>query len=658
MHHKLIITITLFVLLTVPGLLFAVESIPYKLDDIVVTATRSETQIKETSANISVISQEEMEEKGATTVTDVLQSEPGIFPSNLLNNPKSSTVDIRGFGETAAQNSLFLIDGRRINDVSMSGADLMQIPIEMIERIEIYRGPATVLFGDNAIGGVINIILKKGEGKPTFKAGMNTGSYDLYNPYANIYGKTGKLTYYLLSSLYDTSGYRHNNNLRARDITGQFSYDILENLEVSLRTGHHKDAFGMPGYLTKNDFAMGYGRKDTKTPDDFSSTEDNFIDVETKMNVNKDIFICLGGAYRNRHTSFHYETEFGPWDSMRKIETFSLTPKITLKNNVFSLKNTLVGGIDYYYTPTKSNDVGAWTASATGIDKTEYGIYFNDELYLFKNLLVNAGYRVIKARYDFDYVDNTWAVSPVKDRLWKEKEAYRAGISYMFHKDGNVFLNYSKGFRLPATDEYFNVYNTPPINESLEPHEVKEIDIGARWNFSKKLGGSITLFSGKHKNEIFMNPSTFMNQNYDKIKREGLEASLFWLITENLKCDLGYSYVKAIFNGGEFDGNDVPFVPRHKFSGKVSYTLNDFNFVLLTTYVGERYMISDMKNNSRTLPGTTLYDLNILYKHKGIQAMAGIKNLTDKKYNGYGTYGKYLYPSAGRQFIFGLEYTY
>jgi iron complex outermembrane receptor protein len=302
--------------------------------------------------------------------------------------------------------------------------------------------------------------------------------------------------------------------------------------------------------------------------------------------------------------------------------------------------------------------MGAWTASTTSIDKTEYGLYLNDEIYLFKNLLVSAGYRIIKTRYDFDYVDNTGVLNPVNDRLWKEKEAYRAGINYIFHEDGNIFLNYAKGFRLPATDEYFNVYSTPPINKSLEPHEVKEIDLGIRWNFSKKLGGNLTVFSGAHKNEIFMNPSTFANENYDTIKREGLEASLSWLFTENLKFDLGYSYIKAKFDRGEFDGNDVPLVPTHKFSGKISYALSNFNFALSTTYIGERYMISDMKNNSRTLPGTTLYDLNIIYRYKGIRAMAGVKNLTDNKYNGYGTYGTYLYPSAGRQYLFGLEYTY
>jgi iron complex outermembrane receptor protein len=657
MRCKLIFTISLFIL-QITGYTYAAEPVPYKLDDIVVTASRMETQLKETSAHITVISKEEMEEKGVTTLIDALRDEPGVFTSNLLNNPKSSSVDIRGFGETAAQNSLFLIDGRRINDISMTGADLMQVPIEMVERIEVYRGPATVLFGDNAISGVVNIILKKGEGKPAVTTGINMGSYDLFNPYTSVHGKTGAFRYHVLTSTYDTSGYRHNNDLHARDGIGHFSFEIVKNLELNLRAGHHKDTYKLPGYLTKTDFQAGYDRKDTKTPNDFSTTEDNFIDLEPMITLDEDISVFLGGAYRNRHTSFHYETTAGPWDSMRRVETYSLTPKLVVKKNLFSMKNNLVAGIDYYNSPTRSNDVGSYSSSVTRIEKEEYGYYVHDDLHLFEPLRISTGYRITRARYDFDYLDHTGFLAPIKEHLKKEKEAYDMGLNYAFHKDGSVFVNYSKGFRLPMVDEYLSVYSTPPINESLEPHEVREIDLGVRWNFSRKVGGDLTVFYGKHKNEIYYNPITYANENYDKTKREGLEASVFWLMTDNLRLDFGYSYTKARFCGGEYDGNKVPLVPMNKFSGKISYIFDKLNFVLSGTYVGERYMTSDFQNEFRTLPGTIIYDLNILYKYKGFKASAGVKNLLDKDYNGYGSYGVYLYPSAGRQFVLGLKYTF
>jgi iron complex outermembrane receptor protein len=219
---------------------FSEELVPHRLDSIVVTATRAESRINEVPANISVITRQEIEEKGARTLTDVFKDEQGVFTRSLLGNPKYSTIDIRGFGETAAQNCLFLIDGRRTNEIDMSGTDLMQVPVEMIERIEIYRGPGSVLYGDNAIGGVVNIILRKGEGKPSIIAGMNTGSYDLYNPYLGASGKQGRFSYNLLTSSYDTTGYRHNNDLRSRDALGSFSFDLPRDFSISVKAGHHR----------------------------------------------------------------------------------------------------------------------------------------------------------------------------------------------------------------------------------------------------------------------------------------------------------------------------------------------------------------------------------------------------------------------------------
>src|SRR5512136_3414338 len=138
------------------------QQAPYKLDEIVVTAERTKSPLGEAPANVTVITAEDIKETGAQTLIDVFQREPGVFPQNLLGNPKQSNVDIRGFGETAPQNVLFLVDGRRVNNIDLSGADLAQIAVGAVERIEVYRGPASVLFGDNAAAGAINIITKQG----------------------------------------------------------------------------------------------------------------------------------------------------------------------------------------------------------------------------------------------------------------------------------------------------------------------------------------------------------------------------------------------------------------------------------------------------------------------------------------------------------------
>ncbi len=636
---------------------------PYRLDDIIITASRIETPLIEAPANITVITKANIEEMGAKTVLEALKGEPGIFTTSMMNNPKSASVDIRGYGETAPQNVLFLVNGRRLNDIDMSRTDLSHIPVDMIERIEIYRGPASVLFGDNAISGVINIILKQGKGKPRIRTGITAGSYDLYNPFLDVSGKEGKFSYYLLTSAFDTSGYRHNNTLQNKDINGHFSFDILRNLTLNIKTGHHRDRYTLPGALSYQDLKGGlYDRKDSKTPFDNSSTEDNFIDIGTDIKLENEVTISVNGAYRNRHSTSHLEGTWGTWDSMRSFQTFAFTPKISVSKEILGIKNVLVSGFDYYTYPTKSNDSGTFTSSTTIIDKKDYGLYLNDEIHPFRNLIVNVGYRIHKATYDFDYIDNTGFIAPVKGTVHDEKEAFRAAVNYMFSKQGNIFLTYGKGFRLPATDEYFNVFGVPPINRNLKTQVAEEVDLGLRWNPYKTIGGHITLFQTKSTNEIFYNPLTFSNENYDRTKREGVETGLSIILRKDLKLDVAYSYIKANFDGGMFDSNDVPLVPRNKFTTKLAFMHNDFTIHIFTSYIGNRYMISDQRNVFKKLPGVTTIDTNIEYKYKGFGAFFGIKNLTGKKYSEYGVVNNLtstmnVYPSAERQFIFGLEYT-
>lgn len=134
-----------------------------RLKEVVVTATRQEEEISSVPANVSVISETEIENSPARDVPDLLRTEAGVHVSDISGNNRSYTVDLRGFGETAGSNTLVLVDGRKINQADLSGTDWTLIPLDRIERIEVIRGGrGSVLYGDNAAGGVVNIITKEG----------------------------------------------------------------------------------------------------------------------------------------------------------------------------------------------------------------------------------------------------------------------------------------------------------------------------------------------------------------------------------------------------------------------------------------------------------------------------------------------------------------
>ena len=144
------------------------EALPeYTADTIVVTPSRFSEPDGVRAANVTVITRREIEDNPATTLPAILADYAGIAVRDLFGNQASnSTVDLRGFGAAAGQNTLVLVDGRRLNDIDLSGVVWSAIPLSAIERIEIVRGGASVLYGPGAVGGVVNIITRSPLGKP------------------------------------------------------------------------------------------------------------------------------------------------------------------------------------------------------------------------------------------------------------------------------------------------------------------------------------------------------------------------------------------------------------------------------------------------------------------------------------------------------------
>jgi len=147
------------------------------LPEVVVTATRTAQKTEKIPAGVTIITQEEIKNTNAGSIPDLLSSGEGLVVRSLMGSGKNAQVDLRGYGETGPYNTLVLVDGRKVNAIDLSGVDWTQIPVDQVERIEIVRGTGTVLYGDNAAGGVINIITKTPSEGFTAKGGVSFGSY-------------------------------------------------------------------------------------------------------------------------------------------------------------------------------------------------------------------------------------------------------------------------------------------------------------------------------------------------------------------------------------------------------------------------------------------------------------------------------------------------
>ena len=445
---------------------------------------------------------------------------------------------------------------------------------------------------------------------------------------------------------------------------------------MSLSTGTHADSYGQPGAL----FWSRPARRDSGPegfphPNDTASTNDSFFDLVPEIKLRDDIVLSLGASYRDRHTGSFYDYGFGSYyDSKSELQTYAFTPKVGFNTPIGGMKNVFVVGSDFDRYPTTVSSSGLLpgpSQSTSDINKRDFAYYADEKIFPLEDLALEAGYRRQKSSFDVDYKD---FVNPALSEIGTNsysRDAYRLSANYALLKKMNIFASYGEGFRFPTTDEFVvygyspapGVYVPTTLNTGAQApdHEgVRHRRALGPWH---GVGGSITYFQGRNRDEIYFNPLDQANENYDKTSRQGIESSLFFNLATGLTLNLTYSYTEALFDGGQFDGNRIPLVPMNKASAKLSYGISNWTFSLASVYTGERYAISDQANAQEQLPGYTTYDATVGYRWKRLSALLTMKNLTNKRYSEIGVYSPFvndiaLYPSPGRELFLTLKYAF
>ncbi len=649
----------IFLLLALVSAAQAEEKI--QIEEVVVTATRYEEKVADVPASVSIISEEEIKNSTAQNIPDLLRTEVGVLVNDIAGNRRAFTVDLRGFGETATLNTLVLVDGRRVNQPDLSGVDWTEIPLERVSRIEIIKGGrGSVLYGDNAAGGVINIITKRGEEGLRAGVSIAAGSYDTYKADAYAEGTLKDLSAYLSGDYLTSDGYRENSKTEAKDLGLNMAYYVKDFMKIGVNSGYHKDDTRLPGALKKSDFADGHSRTDSLHPDDFSDTEDYYLQVVPEVYFYNDSIFKIDTSFRKRDFSSFSSGDEWNFLGESEIKTIAVSPQVIFKKDFGKVKNILTAGFDYQKADQDIlNDslfFGSRTILNWNLKKETYGYYAHDESRLTDKLNISGGYRHDKVRFSFDPGGGTTMSA----------DAYTAGLNYIFYKKSYAYLSYSRSFRYPVNDEIFS-YITNTINEALVPQTSDDYEAGIRHYFNDDFFVNVNAFWLDTDKEIFFNPVSYTNENLDGMtRRKGADISFDAKATDWLTLRGGYSYVDAEIKEGEFKGKQVPNVPKHKATmTAVSSIGKDMTLALTGIYVGERPFVSDFNNDFSDQKGYFLLNTKFTYKWKSLTAFVDINNLTDTEYSEYGVASytgfpgvidqKAYYPSPKRNILVGMS---
>lgn len=627
-----------------------------EITEVVVTATRYEEAVQNIPANITVITEEEIQKSTARNVPELLRTAPGILVNDVNSNRKNYTIDMRGFGESAAVNTLVLVDGRRINSPDLSGADWTLIPLDRIERIEIIRGGSgAVLYGDNAAGGVVNIITKEADRSAMGIKGAY-GSFNTYNGDAYIKKAWEKFFITLTGSYASSDGFRDNSDSETTDAGLNVSFYETDAIRWNLSSGYHRDETGLPGAIKESDFNSGTSRTDSVNPDDFVDTKDYYFEGGPEIQLGKDGLFKIDASYRKREADSFFSFDFlgsqEMFEARTAIKTIAVSPQVILKNNVGGSQHSLTFGVDYekaeedisnalsYDPPTKTFD----------LSKENYGFYVHDDVRATDRFSISAGYRYDKAKFEFNPGERS-----------VDENIYDAGVNYRFGEKSYAYFGYSRSFRYPVLDEYFSFFLNM-IDPSLVSQRSDNYDVGARFYMSSRSYIHLNFFRIDTKDEIFFNPVSFANENLDgKSRRQGVEFALTTGLFKWLSMSGSYTYTDSKILGGFYKGNDMPNVPYHKATLSTDLELwEGFSAIFSGIYIGERRFVSDFGNTFSRQKGYIVVNTKFRYRLARLTAFLDINNIFNKNYSEYGVLGgfpteKAYYPSPDRNFLVGLS---
>ena len=598
---------------------------------VVVTATRFNDTDPGVAANISVITRQDIRNTPATNLPDVLSTRAGVDVRQLGGAMgRDATVDIRGFGATATSNTLILVDGLRLNPVDLGAIIWSSIPLESVERIEIIRGSGTVLYGDGATGGVINIITDK-SGRPRAAVTATLGTYGYKGADVQLANGNDKAYYNLFASYADANGYRDNGQQDQQAASGRVGW-LLDRGEVFADFAVYKESAGQPGAI----FSTAYRNDPTSTRTPFDTTERNGYRVRPGVSYRVNDRLALEAELAQDHQKLDVRSVFYAIDRSR--DTTSFTPRLRWRHDLGALPSETVIGFDYYD--------GEFTADNTGFadqhaSQESSAFYLQNITKLTQNLSLTLGSRTQRmkqtARQDAYAPFGTPAES---GRATRTKTAYDLGLSYA-RDDWRVYGKTGTSFRFANLDELFGF-------DPLTGFPVFAGDLKPQHGTTNEIGGSIavgpttiraSVFQLDLDDEIGLN-ALFANTNFPKTRRKGGELEADWKLAESLQARLSYAYTDAYFREGAYSGNEMPLVPRNLASAQLTWNAGSSgSYSAAARYVGERRYLNDFANAQGMLSGYTTLDLQAVWNLKPWKVTAKLINALDKKYSPNAGYG-------------------
>jgi iron complex outermembrane recepter protein len=656
------------------------------VDAVVIQATRFPEAARTLPASVTVLTAEDIAASAARTLPELLSQQAGIAMHDFFgNNAATTSVDLRGFGVTGQQNTLILVDGRRVTDIDLTGVQWAAIPLAAIERVEVLRGTGAVLYGDGATSGVINIVTRSPLAQGTaLEAWGRIATFGTRE--GQLYGSAATGTLGVNASVYSygSDGYRANNRNEQQNNTLNLRWG-LGATTLDVRLGTDRQDLRLPGArrvqpsIGLDEYASDL--RGAQTPLDFASRDGERVGVALGRRWGE-VDLSIGLDWRRKDQRSYFDQGGFPISRADVLDVSSLTPRVRIPFATGGLAHRLTVGIDWHdwrYESRRSDrpENIARPINHLRVEQETRALYAQDSIELSPATRMLLGWREERVRFDAsDTVDPTapgffFNTAASQQRQTQHARAWEVGLRHALSSAWSLFGRVGTGFRFVNIDE---IYESDAFFSAqfqiLRPQRSRTYEAGAEWR-AQTLSLRGTAFRTNVADEIHLDPFTtgVGNTNLPPSRRQGVEMEAKWDATRTLRLAAAYAYTDARFREGVLAGSPfaigtglnvagqtVPLVPRHKLN--VSFSWDPTAATRLSgalAAVSSQFMDNDEPNTLGTkIPRYTIADLKLAHRFRWGRLTLAVNNVFDSHYYTYAVRSAFVadryavYPLPGR----------
>jgi outer membrane receptor protein involved in Fe transport len=650
--------------------------------EVTVTATRAERDVLEVPGNVTVIEREQIERSGARTVPELLRRQSGLFVTNSTTNPADTRVDARGFNNGGGNggNLLVQVDGRRTTEPDLGVTDWALLSLDMVERIEIVRGSTSAMYGDNAAAGVINIRTRPQEGPPRGSVRGHYGRYDTGGGSLIAAATAGPATFSLFIDGVTSDGYRDNSAFDDQNYEGTFEWNFGDRVLIGVRGGYHDDSREFPGGLTGMRLAT-LGRRaanpNTSGAENDSDVERGYVQGWIEAILAEEIELRIQPFYRDRNDDATIVGTFGgpPTTTLTDAEKLGggVDVQLRVDRPLFGRENRFIVGFEFLHEEVDRDVEDPFFPNISDNERDVYGVFLQEEFHLTDALLIAAGVRFDRALLDLDVI-RLLPGERVSDNPRYSEWSPKASITWRILPMLSVYGSYTRGFRLPTLDEASPLFGTIP---DLDAQVSDAGEIGAKYR-GERFEGSLSLYYMMVEDEILWDNFLFTNENLDRVRHRGIEASLDVQIVSWLFAYANYTFddVKILDADDPLvEGSRMPIAPKHRGTlGVFAKLPYDLEIGANGNIVGDRTRANDFNRQVAKLDRYGTLDLLFAWRPSFGERVQGaltfaLRNVTAEEYEDFGSRDDwnpdtftpdptaFFFPAAKRTWEVGLMFT-